>query len=134
MHLFPEVLSEQPRVILLLWRLARQMPWKKDAKFYKQCRLQVGTPRTSTSSVSILLPHSLNPLMKLAAGGVGFGSKVKVVNQLLAGVHLAAAGEAFALAKKKDMNLKQVLDVVGVAAASSYVMHDRKRLQPSVAK
>ncbi|RSH81488.1 hypothetical protein EHS25_006845 [Saitozyma podzolica] len=58
-------------------------------------------------------------------GGVGFGSKMKAVNQLLAGVQLAVAGEALAFARKKGMDLDAVYDVVSSGAASSYVMKDR---------
>lgn len=59
------------------------------------------------------------------AGGVGSGSKVKAVNQLLAGVHLCAAAEALAFARKKGMDLNKVFGVVNRGAASSYMMNDR---------
>ncbi|WWD22500.1 hypothetical protein CI109_106993 [Kwoniella shandongensis] len=58
-------------------------------------------------------------------GGVGNGSKVKAVNQLLACIHLAVAAEGFAFAKHKGMDLKTVFDVVSKGAASSYMMLDR---------
>ncbi|CAD6572108.1 MAG: tRNA-splicing endonuclease subunit sen54, partial [Tremellales sp. Tagirdzhanova-0007] len=58
-------------------------------------------------------------------GGVGAGSKVKVVNQLLAGVHLCAAAEALAFARKKAMDLNKVFEVVSHGAASSYMLNDR---------
>ena len=60
-----------------------------------------------------------------AAGGVGTASSVRAINQLLAGVHLCAAAEALAFAKKKGMNLHSVLDVVAHGAAYSYMMVDR---------
>jgi putative dehydrogenase len=50
---------------------------------------------------------------------------MKAVNQLLAGVQLAVAGEALAFARKKGMDLDAVYDVVSSGAASSYVMKDR---------
>ncbi|ORY34220.1 NAD binding domain of 6-phosphogluconate dehydrogenase-domain-containing protein [Naematelia encephala] len=58
-------------------------------------------------------------------GGVGSGSKVKIVNNLLAGIHLCAAAEALALARKKNMDLRQVFEIVSKGAGSSYVMIDR---------
>ncbi|KAK8845549.1 hypothetical protein IAR55_006264 [Kwoniella newhampshirensis] len=58
-------------------------------------------------------------------GGVGNGSKVKAVNQLLAGIHLAVAAEGFAFAKRKGMDLQTVFGVVSKGAASSYMMLDR---------
>ena len=63
-----------------------------------------------------------------SAGGVGSGSKVKAVNQLLAGVHLVAAAEALAFAVRKNMNLDAVYEVVSKGAAYSYVMVDRELL------
>lgn len=64
--------------------------------------------------------------LTLLAGGLGTASAVKLVNNHLAGVHLAAAAEGFAFAKKKDMNLKTVYDVLAGGAASTYVLIDRK--------
>jgi putative dehydrogenase len=57
--------------------------------------------------------------------------KIKLVNNLLAGVHLCAAAEAFAFAQKKGMDLKTVYDVVSKGAAWSYMMVDREVLHPS---
>jgi len=44
----------------------------------------------------------------------------------LAGVHIAAAAEGFAFAKKKNMNLQTVYDVLANGAAYTYVLVDRK--------
>jgi L-threonate 2-dehydrogenase len=43
----------------------------------------------------------------------GQGATMKAVNQLLCGVHIAVAGEAFALARKVGLDLNVVLDVEG---------------------
>lgn len=51
---------------------------------------------------------------------------MKAVNQLLAGIHICAAAEATAFAKKKGMDLDAVYAVVSKGAASSYCMKDRK--------
>lgn len=58
-------------------------------------------------------------------GGLGSGSSVKLVNNLLAGVHLCAAAEAMAFARKKNMDLNTVFDVVSNGAAYSYMLVDR---------
>lgn len=63
--------------------------------------------------------------MLISAGGLGSGSAVKLVNNLLAGVHICAAAEAFAFAKKKNMDLDVVFDVLSGGAAYSFVMVDR---------
>lgn len=55
----------------------------------------------------------------------GQGSTAKAVNQLLCGVHLAAAAEALALAKRLGVDMEQMLDIVSGSAASSWMLRDR---------
>jgi 3-hydroxyisobutyrate dehydrogenase len=55
----------------------------------------------------------------------GAGSQLKVINQLLCGVHLAAAGEALALAKRQGLPLDITLDVLRGGAGSSWMLCDR---------
>lgn len=55
----------------------------------------------------------------------GQGSAMKVVNQLLCGVHVAVAGEAIAFAKASGLNPNTVYDVIGTSAASSWMFMDR---------
>lgn len=55
----------------------------------------------------------------------GAGAQLKVINQLLCGVHLAAAGEALALAKRQGLPLDTVLEVLRSGAASSWMLGDR---------
>ena len=56
---------------------------------------------------------------------VGPGSVVKMVNQLLAGVHIAAAGEAMALAIKAGANPEQVYEVITNSAGNSWMFENR---------
>ncbi|HWT64008.1 MAG TPA: L-threonate dehydrogenase [Ochrobactrum sp.] len=55
----------------------------------------------------------------------GLGSKVKMINQLLAGVHIAAAAEALTLAAKVGLDLETVFDVIRVSAGSSWMFENR---------
>jgi 3-hydroxyisobutyrate dehydrogenase len=55
----------------------------------------------------------------------GQGAMVKTINQLLCGVHLAAAGEAMAMAERAGLDLQAVWDVVNYSAAGSLMMNDR---------
>ena len=57
----------------------------------------------------------------------GDGQRFKIVNQLLCGVHLAAAGEALALADAMGLDLAQVHEVLGTGAAASFMFGDRGR-------
>ncbi len=55
----------------------------------------------------------------------GQGAVVKAVNQLLCGVHIAAAAEALALAGKVGVDTAVMLDIVCGSAASSWMLKDR---------
>ena len=55
----------------------------------------------------------------------GDGQKVKLVNQLLAGVHIAAAAEALAYADGLGLDPRTVWDVVRHGAAGSFMLDDR---------
>ncbi|MBK1787843.1 NAD(P)-dependent oxidoreductase [Prauserella cavernicola] len=55
----------------------------------------------------------------------GDGQKVKLVNQLLCGVHIAAAAEALSLAEAMGLDAETTWDVIRGGAASSFMLDDR---------
>jgi putative dehydrogenase len=55
----------------------------------------------------------------------GQGSTFKTINQLLCGVHLAAAGEAMAMAARAGLDSGQVFELVSESAAASWMLRDR---------
>jgi putative dehydrogenase len=55
----------------------------------------------------------------------GTGSKVKMINQLLAGVHIAAAAEAMALGIKAGSDPKVLYDVITNSAGNSWMFQNR---------
>lgn len=55
----------------------------------------------------------------------GQGQALKTVNQLLCGVHIAAAGEALALAGKLGLDQKATLEALMGGAAASFMLGDR---------
>jgi 3-hydroxyisobutyrate dehydrogenase len=55
----------------------------------------------------------------------GTGSKVKMINQLLAGVHIAAAAEAMALGIKAGADPKTLYDVITNSAGNSWMFQNR---------
>ena len=55
----------------------------------------------------------------------GQGSKVKMVNQLLAGVHIAAAAEAMALCIQAGADAQAVYDVICDSAGASWMFQNR---------
>jgi L-threonate 2-dehydrogenase len=55
----------------------------------------------------------------------GNGSKVKIINQLLAGVHIAAAAEAMALGLREGVEAKQLYEVITNSAGNSWMFENR---------
>lgn len=74
----------------------------------------------------------LKPVLDAVASNVyrisdtpGAGSTVKIIHQLLAGVHIAAAAEAMALAARTGIPLDVMYDVVTHAAGNSWMFENR---------
>lgn len=55
----------------------------------------------------------------------GQGAAMKIVNQLLCGIHIAATAEALALAERSGIDAKIALEIVSGSAASSWMLKNR---------
>ncbi len=55
----------------------------------------------------------------------GNGSKVKIINQLLAGVHIAAAAEAMALGLREGVDANALYEVITHSAGNSWMFENR---------
>ena len=55
----------------------------------------------------------------------GAGSQVKIINQLLAGVHIAAAAEAMALGLRQGLDAQALYDVITHSAGNSWMFENR---------
>ncbi len=73
-----------------------------------------------------------NPVLDAMAAKVyrlgdkaGAGSKVKIINQLLAGVHIAAAAEAMALGLREGVDAHALYDVITHSAGNSWMFENR---------
>ncbi|MDO5672117.1 MAG: NAD(P)-dependent oxidoreductase [Actinomycetaceae bacterium] len=75
--------------------------------------------------------HALPVLEEMASTLVlvgdepGKGQAMKTVNQLLCGIHIAAAGEAMALAGRLGLDQEQALEALMAGAAASFMLGDR---------
>jgi 3-hydroxyisobutyrate dehydrogenase len=76
--------------------------------------------------------EAAGPALEAIAGKVyrlgdraGIGSTVKMVNQHLAGVHIAAACEAMALGLRAGADARQLYDVICNSAGSSWMFQNR---------
>ncbi|MFZ7186899.1 L-threonate dehydrogenase [Avibacterium avium] len=78
--------------------------------------------------------EKLQPVLTAVAGKVyrigeeiGLGATVKIIHQLLAGVHIAAGAEAMALAAKAGIPLDLMYEVVTNAAGNSWMFENRMK-------
>jgi 3-hydroxyisobutyrate dehydrogenase len=55
----------------------------------------------------------------------GQGAAFKMINQLLAGVHIAAASEAMAFAARQGLDLRKVYEVITASAGNSWMFENR---------
>ncbi|MCA1444000.1 NAD(P)-dependent oxidoreductase [Ensifer sp. IC4062] len=55
----------------------------------------------------------------------GTGAAFKMINQLLAGVHIAAACEAISFAAKQGLDLEKVYEVITASAGNSWMFENR---------
>jgi 3-hydroxyisobutyrate dehydrogenase len=69
--------------------------------------------------------EDLGSTIYVAGTRVGDGQTMKVVNQLLCGIHTAAAAEALSLARALGLDLNSIIEVVGKGAGASFMLADR---------
>src|SRR4051794_17749243 len=97
-----------------------------------------GTRRAADGDLLIMVGGAapavarVQPLLDAMAGTAphvgpepGDGQKVKLVNQLLCGVHIAAAAEALALAEAMALDPAATWEVLRTGAAASFMFEDR---------
>ncbi|XP_074354655.1 uncharacterized protein LOC141693454 isoform X3 [Apium graveolens] len=82
-----------------------------------------GTDEALEHAGSIL--STLSEKLYVLKGGCGAGSGVKMVNQLLAGVHIASAAEAMAFGARLGLNSKFLFDVLMHCAGTSWMFENR---------
>jgi 3-hydroxyisobutyrate dehydrogenase len=82
-----------------------------------------GAPAAFAAAESILSATSAKVFRLGDAPGIG--SLVKTVNQLLAGVHIATAAEAVALAAKAGADTRVVYEVISASAGNSWMFGNR---------
>lgn len=87
---------------------------------------------TMMTSANATAYQLANPILDAMSGTVyrlgdkaGIGSKVKVINQLLAGVHIAAAAEAMALGLREGVDANALYEVITHSAGNSWMFENR---------
>lgn len=105
---------------------------------YLDAPISGGAARAAAGELSIMASGSLEafeqsrPALDAMAADVfdlgrdpGSGSAMKSVNQLLAGVHIAAMGEALAFAVSQNLDLARVVEVITRSAGNSWMFENR---------
>ncbi|QLH19498.1 L-threonate dehydrogenase [Streptomyces sp. Rer75] len=110
----------------------------KRSVLYLDAPLSGGATRAATGELTMMTSGPAaayavaGPVLEAMSGTVyrlgeraGLGSKVKVINQLLAGVHIAAAAEAMALGLKAGVPAETVYEVITHSAGNSWMFENR---------
>jgi len=119
---------------------ARAMAQKLEAtgRHYLDAPISGGAQRAADGSLTVMASGSAaaferaSPVLDTLAGKVyrlgdtaGQGAAFKMVNQLLAGIHIAAAAEAIAFAANEGLDLKKVYEVITASAGNSWMFENR---------
>ncbi len=84
----------------------------------------VGADDTAYAKALPILEAMSSTLVRVG-NTAGKGQAMKTVNQLLCGIHIAAAGEALALANRLGLDEQVALDALMGGAAASFMLGDR---------
>jgi putative dehydrogenase len=85
--------------------------------------MTAGTPE-AYAAAGTLLDAMAGKVYRLGERA-GAGSKVKIINQLLAGVHIAAAAEAMALGLREGVDAHALYEVITHSAGNSWMFENR---------
>jgi len=119
---------------------ARKLAARLEAtgRHYLDAPISGGTVRAAEEALTILASGSRAAFAK-AQGALdamaanvyelgdeaGKGAAFKMINQLLAGVHIAVASEAMAFAARQGLDLKKVFEVITASAGNSWCFENR---------
>jgi putative dehydrogenase len=117
-------------------RLAQQL--EATGRHYLDAPISGGAQRAAEGELTILASGSptafakARPALDAMAAKLyelgdapGQGAAFKMINQLLAGVHIAAASEAITFAAKQGLDLQKVYEVITASAGNSWMFENR---------
>ena len=85
----------------------------------------MGAARDPAWAIAEPFLHAMAAKVYRLGDRAGNGSKVKIINQLLAGVHIAAAAEAMALGLREGVDAAALYDVITHSAGNSWMFENR---------
>ncbi|MBB3350358.1 3-hydroxyisobutyrate dehydrogenase [Rhizobium sp. BK049] len=120
--------------------VARDLAGRAEALglHYLDAPISGGAAKAALGELTIMASGSMQafdaarPGLEAMAGKVyelgeaaGIGAAFKMINQLLAGVHIAAACEAISFAAKQGLDLDKVYEVITASAGNSWMFENR---------
>jgi 3-hydroxyisobutyrate dehydrogenase len=120
--------------------VARRLAARLEAtgRLYLDAPISGGAARAAGGQLTVLASGSAaafakaRPMLDAMAAKVyelgdaaGAGAAFKMINQLLAGVHIAAASEAIAFAARQGLELRKVYEVICASAGNSWMFENR---------
>ena len=120
------------------WSVALEARLEKLGLLYVDAPISGGAAKAASGEMTMMTAakpaaySKCEAILNAMAGKVyklgdhaGAGSKVKIINQLLAGVHIAAAAEAMALGLREGVNPDALYDVITHSAGNSWMFENR---------
>ena len=120
------------------WSVALEARLAQLGILYIDAPISGGAAKAASGQMTMMTAASpaaytaVGPLLDAMAAKVyrlgdsaGSGSKVKIINQLLAGVHIAAAAEAMALGLREGVVAAALYEVITHSAGNSWMFENR---------
>lgn len=120
------------------WSVALEARLAQQGVLYLDAPISGGAAKAASGQMTMMTAGSAAAYAKAGAAldamaakvyklgdQAGNGSKVKIINQLLAGVHIAAAAEAMALGLREGVDAKAIYEVITNSAGNSWMFENR---------
>ena len=120
------------------WSIALEARLQEQGILYLDAPISGGAARAASGEMTMMTAgraaayDACGAVLESMAGKVyrlgdraGAGSKVKIINQLLAGVHIAAAAEAMALGLREGVDADALYEVITHSAGNSWMFENR---------
>ena len=120
------------------WSIALESRLAETGILYLDAPISGGAAKAASGQMTMMTAGTAEAYAKVGAAldamaakvyrlgdKAGAGSKVKIINQLLAGVHIAAAAEAMALGIREGVDAKDIYEVITNSAGNSWMFENR---------
>ncbi len=120
------------------WSVTLEQRLASQGLLYIDAPISGGAAKAASGAMTMMTAGTpaayakADPVLQAMAGKVyklgdraGAGSKVKIINQLLAGVHIAAAAEAMALGLREGVDPAALYEVITHSAGNSWMFENR---------